>query len=147
MKLKIGLILTLVLVVLGLLRYCDRPKIMPTQPGKLAPDERERIEIKGRTVTVIRADKTVSTFAPNGTRVSVRKDGTIDVSVRKFGLTHEPGLSVIWNGEKLKLAVDMKFLYYRRVALHLGTAYDPTTRKFGEIVRPIAFASYALPFD
>lgn len=132
---------------LGLVRYCDRDRVTPTEPGKLAPGERERIEVKGRTITVIRADKTIKTFAPDGAKVRIRKDGQVTVDVKKFGLLREPGLGTSWNGDKLKLAVDVKLVYYRRLGLHLGTAYDPSSKKFTDILRPLAMVSYTVPFD
>lgn len=131
----------------GLVRYCDRDRVTPTEPGKLAPGERERIEIKGKTVTVIRADKTTKTFAPDGAKVRVGKDGRVSVDVKRFGLTREFGLGAAWNGDKLKLALDAKLVYYRRLGLHLGSAYDPTASKLREIVRPLAFISYTMPSD
>lgn len=132
---------------LGLFRYCDRDRTTPTEPGKLAPGEKERIEVKGRTVTVIRADKTVRSYAPGGARVSVRDDGTVNVDIKRFGLSHEAGLGVAWNGDKLKLSLDGKFVYYRRLGLHGALTYDPTSTKLKDIIRPAAFVSSTMPFD
>lgn len=144
-KVIFGLIVTA--LAFGLIRYCDRDRVTPTEPGKLAPTERERIEVKGRTVTVINADKTTRTFAPDGAKVSIGKDGKVTVTVRRFGLTHEPGLGASWNGDKLKIALDFKLVYYRRFGFHLGGAYDPTEKKGKDIIRPLTFVSYTLPSE
>jgi hypothetical protein len=131
----------------GLVRYCDRDRVTPTEPGKLSPGEKERVEIKGRTVIHITADKTTRTFVPDRANVSIGKDGRVTLNVKRFGLTREPGLGASWNGDKLKLTLDVKFMYYRRLGLHVGSAYDPTSKKLKEIVRPLAFVSYTVPHD
>jgi hypothetical protein len=130
-----------------LLRRCDRPIGSPTAPGTLAPGEKERVEVRGKTVTVIRADRTVRTYAPGGAKVHVGDDGRVSVEIKTWGFSHEPGLGVAWDGDRLKLALDMKLVYYRRLGLHLGSAYDPTRAHISGIVRPVAFASYTVPFD
>lgn len=147
MKTKIIFILAVILLTIGLLRYCDRPVVSPTNPGKLAPGEKERIEVRGKTVTVIRADRTIRTFAPAGAKVRVGDDGTVHVDVRKFGFVREPGLGVAWNDDKLKLVLDFKVAYYRRAGFHLGSAYDPTSKKLAHIVKPLVMFSYTMPFD
>lgn len=149
MSLKNKIVIGVIAAVLGLglVRYCDRDRVTPTEPGKLAPGEKERIEIKGRTVTVIKADKTTKTFVPDKVKISIVKDGRVTINVKRFGLSHEPGLGAAWNGDKLKLALDLKVVYYRRLGLHVGTTYDPTTKKFKDIVRPLAFISYTVPHD
>lgn len=132
---------------LGLVRYCDRVRVVPTEPGKLAPNERERVEVKGHKVTVIKADKTMIHYAPDGAKVRINKDGSVNVEIKKFGFMREGGLGTSWNGDRLKLAVDLKFAYYRRLGLHVGTAYDPTQKRFKDIARPLLFLSYAVPHD
>lgn len=144
-KAIIGAILTA--LSLGLFRYCDRDRVKVTQPGVLAPGEKERVEIHGKTITVIKREGTVKSYAPGGAKVSIDKDGKVTVTIKRFGLCHEPGLGAAWNGDKLKLALDFKLVYYRRLGLHAGGSFDPTTKKLDGILRPLVFASYTVPFD
>lgn len=134
-------------LIIGLVRYCDRDRIIPTEPGVLAPNEKERIEIRGKTVTVIRADKTIKSFAPGGAKIRVRKDGSVDVEIKRLGFSREPGLGVAYNGDKLKLAIDVKVAYYRRLGFHVGATYDPVERRTLNVVKPLAFVSYTMPSD
>ena len=147
LKSKIGAGVIAAALSLGLVRHCDRDRITPTEPGKLAPGEKERIEIKGRTLTVIRADTTVKTFVPGGVKVRIGEDGRVSVDAKKFGLCRDFGMGAAWNGDKLKLELDTKFLYYRRLGLHVGTTYDPTASKLRDIARLLAFVSYTVPHD
>lgn len=147
LKHKVIFAVIIALIGLGLVRYCDRARITPTEPGKLAPGERERVEVHGKTVTIIRADKTTKEFAPGGVKVRVGKDGKVTVDIKRFGLSHEPGMGAAYNGDKLKLSLDGKFVYYRRLGGHLGLTFDPTTKKLGDILKPLAFASYTMPSD
>jgi hypothetical protein len=141
---KIGLP---ILLVIGVVRYCDRPVVAPTPLSALAPSDKARVIVRGKTVTTITADKTVKTFAPDGADIRVGKDGKVSVTMRKFGFLREPGLGAAWNGDKLKLAFDLKLAYYRRFGLHFGSVYDPGGKKFKDILRPVAFVSYAMPTD
>lgn len=135
-------------LLLGLVRYCDRDRVAPTEPNVLAPNERERIEVKGRTVTVIGSDRTTRTFAPNGVTVSVRRDGTVKVDVKKIGFTRELGLGVALTGEsKLKVSLDYKLAYYRRLGFHLGATFDHHVERAMNIARPMAIISYSMPSE
>lgn len=149
MSIKQVLIVTgvLLIFVFGFVSYCDRTRVTPTEPGKLAPNENVRVEYRGKTVTVIRADKTTKTYVPDGGKVHVFKNGEVKVSYKKMGLCVQPGISAAYNGDKLKMAFDLKLAYYSRLGGHLGVTYDPTKSRASDILRPLAFASYELPYD
>ena len=153
MNLKYKAIIGAVLVALtfGLVKFCDRPRVAPTEPGKLAPGERERVEVNGKRVTVIRADKTTTTFAPGKVKVSIGKDGKATVTVQKAGLAHEPGLGVAFTDGQLKMSLDAKLAYYHSMGFHLGLTMGyhdvQSWRDAVGLFRPLGAVSYNLPFD
>lgn len=132
MSLKHKLIAGLVTaaLVLGLVKYCDRPVVTPTEPGTLAPGEKERIELDGRTVTRIRPDTTERVYVPDGrVSVSIGDDNKTRLVYRKHGFMREPGFGLAVTPEKLKLEADVKFYFYHRLGLHLGGTFDPGVKK------------------
>lgn len=132
-----------VLLLALLVRRCDRPRVEPTAPGRLAATEKEHVTVGPHKVTIISADKTVTEYVPGRVDVSVRKDGRVDVHVREFGLCAEPGLGGGYNGVSGKEVVDVKFMYYHRLGLNAGLSLDFSKGiKPLDIVKPMVSVSY-----
>jgi len=152
MELKTKVILAAIVAALslGLVRYCDRPVITPTPPGTLAPHEKERVEVRGHTVTRITEKETIKEYAPDGAKISLNKDGTISLDIRKHGFTFQPGLGYITTGDRLKPQLDAKWYFYHRFGVHTGLTFDTGVKKplndLGKFVHVSAFGSYALPY-
>lgn len=147
-KLIAGLVTAALL--LGLVKYCDRPVITPTEPGTLAPGEKTRIEFTGRTVTRIDRDKTTREYVPDrNATVSLGDDGKLTLKFRKHGFTREPGIGVALTGDKLKLEADLKLYFFHRLGLHLGATFDPGVKQplknLGDFVKLAPLATYTLP--
>lgn len=84
---------------------------------------------------------------PKSTTITTDKNGNVTVHVRQFGVGFEPGIGIGYS-TKVRLALDARFVYYKRFGFHggLGFSLDKTdyqTRaKLLDIVNPYVGVSY-----
>lgn len=84
---------------------------------------------------------------PNTTVISTDPHGNVTVTVKHFGIGFDPGIGVSYV-EKLRLALDARVLFYNRFGLNTGLAFSLSNNyTLGDVVKPFAAISYALPFN
>lgn len=140
-KLKHALIVLGVAIValLLLVNGCETP--MP--PSPLEPGEQVRIEVDGRKIRVTTPKGTTEQFVPDVAKVIVR-DGVTEINVKKLGVKAELGGGFAVTPNRMKLTLDSRIAYYRRVSLHAGLTIDPAADKFINVARPLVFVAYPL---
>lgn len=91
-------------------------------------------------------DVTVYQPKPDTTVISTDSHGNVTVDVRHFGIGFDPGIGFAY-ADRLRLTLDARLLYYNRLGLNVGFAFSMTGySSLGDIVKPYAAVSYALPF-
>ena len=140
----IGIALGIVALGVGIW-WINRADVSDTPPDALGPGDIARVIVKGKNITTITPRKTVKEYAPGGADIRLREGGDVIVNVRKFGFSLAPGMGVAYADSRIKLGVDVRLIYWRRMGGHFGFTLDPTMQQAKDIVRPAAFASYALP--
>lgn len=106
----------------------------------------QKIVVEGRKVRITTKKGTTEHFVPDTAEVTVREDGEVNVSVRKFGAKYELGGGFGMGLDRVKLVLDTRIVYAWRLSLHGGLTLDPSADKLIDVARPLVFIAYPLPF-
>lgn len=91
-------------------------------------------------------DTTVYQPKPDTTVITTDPHGNVTVKVQQFGVGFDPGIGIA-ACDKLRLTLDSRVLFYKRLGLNVGLAFSlDAERTLGDAVKPFVAASYALPF-
>jgi len=130
-------------VLIGLffyLRHSNKPQVF-TGPSTITNN--------GNSLVVHqpgKPDTTVYQPKPDTTVVTTDPHGNVTVKVRQFGVGFDPGIGIA-GCDKLRLTLDSRVVYYKRLGLNVGLAFSlDAERTIGDAVKPFLAASYALPF-
>ncbi len=117
----------------------------PSVPSPLEPGETVRIEIDGRKMRITTPKGTTERFVPDTAKVTVR-DGKAEIAVKTIGVKAEFGGGFAVTADRMKLMLDSRVAYYRRLSLHAGLTIDPSADKLIDVARPLVFVAYPLMF-
>lgn len=128
LRLVPGFILAILLVV-GLLVVRDWWQEL-TLAGEDIPatvlrdDETIKLHVNDRRVTVATKKGVSGTYVPSSghATVTVKKDGSTDVAVKKAGMSWQLGGGIVY-ADRLRLGVDFQFAYWNRFGGHVGIAF------------------------
>lgn len=130
---KNRLILGVGLIVLlgGLLHYCNRPTIRPTKPDALLPTEKEHVSINSEsdTLEVITPTEHKVISGIRHTEISIGKDGSVKVTAHPYGFSCTPGIGASYR-TRLGEEGDIEWYYYHRLGAHVGIYHDTDVRAF-----------------
>lgn len=96
----------------------------PPVTDTLKPDEKGRLIVDGRTVTVITEKGTKEVSGVRRTDVTLKKDGTVVLKVKDKGFAFEPGLSASITDNGPRAGLDVGIAYYKRIDLIVGIAFN-----------------------
>lgn len=149
---KVIAFIVAVLACTGLLQRCNKP-VTFTGPGKITLGGSD-----GGLITIEHKDiktgdivkKRIYQPDPGSTVITTDDKGNVHVKVRQFGVGLEPGIGIGYSN-KLRLALDTRFVYYKRFGGHagLGFSLDSTdykgNAKLLDLIDPYVGVSY-VPF-
>jgi hypothetical protein len=155
-KMKIILLGILAVAIALVLLRCNRdPK--PTPGIKLEEKDQAKVFVEKNKITVVKRNvdgstSTTTKFVPKNGTVTVGKDGSVDINVRQFGWSADPGVGAIVSSEGLSLSLDLQVIYWKRMGLNVGSGFRSTSSKdandfIKEAFRPFVGVSYRLPWN
>lgn len=112
--------------------------------GVIPPNTDATISIEGSKVTIEKNNERIIKYAPKGTKITINKDGSIKVVSKQFGLTREWGVGLLTDGRHVAVQGDVKFLYYKRLGLHLNLGVTTVDKRL--LFIPALSLSYNLPW-
>lgn len=143
MKLKLikyGLIAAAAIALVLWLRHKDKPLVFDGPATITTPGHNVVVQQPGKPPVTIYQPQ------PGSTVVTTDPHGNVTVKVKQFGIGFDPGIGVAF-ADKLRLTLDTRVLFYKRLGLNLGLAFSLTAeRNVGGAVKPFVAVSYALPF-
>lgn len=122
---KYGLIAVLIVVFAFWFRGCFKDKQLPQSfVAPLREETLSQIALSGRHIAVRTHKETKVTYVADGADVmaEIKKDGTIDLNVKKAGFLFRPALGVMV-GERLRGTIAAQVGYYNRFEIYGGAAY------------------------
>lgn len=139
----------LVAVIIGLsiaLKECGKSveHLGPVKFTPLKADEQLRVSVKRSEIKIARRDNPDIVTKARHVDISVKDDGRVVVTEKKWGFTFEPGLGLIVVNQA-GLSVSTQVLYAKAFGLDLGLGYLPRER-FSRAFKPYIAVSYDLPF-
>jgi hypothetical protein len=118
----------LVVLLLGLSRIsgCGAPvKEDPHSAGPLPPSTILDVKFSPNHVVNVRTEdgQERREYVPvdGNARITVTKDGVVEVDVKAAGVTFKPGMSALVT-DRLRLGADVQLAYWNRLELHAGVA-------------------------
>lgn len=94
---------------IGILRFCDRDRVVPTKPDVLPPNVSAVVTIKPtQTVTQTHQNTTTQTNYNHGVDITVKPDGSVTVKPKTRGWTFDAGLAYS-NRNRLSIACEIGF--------------------------------------
>lgn len=130
-RIKWAAILTGSLAALLYLRGCWQDFTRPVEPvipsiKPLPPEDQLRVWVGDGRILVQEKQKVTSRALPSGTfaSVTIKKDGRVDLRVKKVGFLFEPGIGVMAS-DKLRLTLDSRWGFLGRFGCVTGLAVGP----------------------
>jgi|WetSurMetagenome_2_1015567.scaffolds.fasta_scaffold179201_3 hypothetical protein len=153
---KIIGILLIALGIVFLIYKCNRdPK--PSQNVTLDTKDQAKVFVEKNKITVVKRNvdgstSTTTKFVPKNGTITVGKDGSVDVNIRQFGWSADPGIGAIISSEGLSLSLDLQVMYWKRMGLNVGSGFRSTSSKNAndfvkDAFRPFVGVSYRLPWN
>lgn len=133
----LGLLSVLSLLVLWLLHKRGISTIPPNTDAT--------ISVEGNRITIEKNNERIVRYAPNGTKITINKDGSVKVTTKQYGVCREMGLGMMVEDRRLMPVVDIKLLYVNRFGLHVGLGLDVVTPHLADVFHPVISLSYNLP--
>lgn len=124
-KIRIGLGIVVVAVLVGLWRGCTKDHIQPVAFNvPLAPNTAAQVVVQKRHIAVRTEKETKGSYVPQGGQATVLigKDRTVDLRVREAGLTLQPAAGAMF-GEKVRGGIGLQLAYWNRFELYAGAAF------------------------
>lgn len=143
-KLKLAGIALIAAGLIGL-RECRKPDVVQVRkPIILKADETLRVSVRRNEIQIARRDRPDVLTDTRRVDISVKDDGRVVITERKYGFTFEPGFGFAVT-DKAGIALNVQVAYYKSFGLDLGAAYLPRER-LEQAFRPYVAISYGLPF-
>lgn len=124
---NLGLLIVGILGCTLLLQRCNKPLSTIKGPAQIS------FKNGGNTLVVTQPHgQPLEVYQPDpkSTIITTDEKGNVTVKIRQFGVGFEPGLGVGYS-DKLRLAVDFRFVFFKRFSGHTGLAIatDPEVYK------------------
>jgi len=143
-KIKLGSIITLVLLVSYKLHSCNKPVISKSVSDSLKPNEKEKVSYNQQThvITDVKDNGTITKEYGRNPTFTVNKNGTITMSRNDWGFEHLPFVGFAMH-DTPRVHLGVSLFYYNRWDANLSLALTTSsTSVISDWVRPTLSISY-----